>query len=509
MVCPLEVIALLVGLQGDPSESVRQRALHLIQVEDVNRATFLDNRFCHGIELASELQWQICKRTWVSVPQNDNQNVSPPVSVMGSLYNACFRQNRKRRVEFLSCLLRRCESLCNITERTNGQTVQALGSPTSAQSPSNKHLFSKKTTVPKEISRLSHIEGKVDFLANTLSYLPYAVQDEPLLIITWLNRNSTVQTEVFLKRFRELLLVCGAVSRKEGAMQGPMDGSALPSKKGRPNSLQTLMILSGSGKNEGYSCEDTLLFDEDVFRDSMNSETHPLSLLADFSCEARCRERLILLKHFLKYAYNLSSSLCTEYSSDGKLTVDKSRRPKRRRSKVVDLDKNHVGGQTLYGEASANSEEQHNKGTNDWEVSIAFTENALKYPYSSITPIPDEGYKEATSDQLHQRSPDERSIGSARNIIRKSIETFNRLVVLQYHGFDNLVHSRRATGENPRINVLDSETITKRKAHSTNKLKNAPKRKRRRTFKEILSDEDDDNDYTLFNGVEDDDEYIP
>ena len=44
MVCPLDIVPLLVALQGDPEAPIRMSALQLLLIEDEKHPTFLDNR---------------------------------------------------------------------------------------------------------------------------------------------------------------------------------------------------------------------------------------------------------------------------------------------------------------------------------------------------------------------------------------------------------------------------------------------------------------------------------
>jgi hypothetical protein len=52
MLCPLDLIGKLIGLQGDPDYLIRGEALRIIQTEDERRSMFLDNRMLEGIEAA-------------------------------------------------------------------------------------------------------------------------------------------------------------------------------------------------------------------------------------------------------------------------------------------------------------------------------------------------------------------------------------------------------------------------------------------------------------------------
>ena len=56
MVCPLDILAHLVALQGDPHPTIQKEALRLLQVEDAKHPSFLDNRLLDGVELSFDYQ---------------------------------------------------------------------------------------------------------------------------------------------------------------------------------------------------------------------------------------------------------------------------------------------------------------------------------------------------------------------------------------------------------------------------------------------------------------------
>jgi hypothetical protein len=126
MVHPLDVIAWLIGLQGDPEEGIRKSALHLLQIEDERHASFFDNRLLDGMEMAFTLQrlrapGEPVVSQWLvdESGADDEGNLASEspgtmskgkyVSIFAPLYNCCIRPSRKRRTDYVVGLLRRCD----------------------------------------------------------------------------------------------------------------------------------------------------------------------------------------------------------------------------------------------------------------------------------------------------------------------------------------------------------------------------------------------------------------
>lgn len=125
MIHPLDVIAWLIGLQGDPEESIRRSALHYLQVEDERHASFFDNRLLDGMEMAYTLQrlraptdapvsqWfqaeGVGDEGCTAMPSDESAEKGKYVSIFAPLYNCCIRPHRKRRADYVVGILRRCD----------------------------------------------------------------------------------------------------------------------------------------------------------------------------------------------------------------------------------------------------------------------------------------------------------------------------------------------------------------------------------------------------------------
>lgn len=143
MVCPLDIISVLIALLGklllglsslkdlcyvrfisyvlgDLEPRIRSTAMELLLAENEHHPTFLENRLLQGIEASCEFQIRVfgaIAPTDVSLA-NFNQEESKPdlqdgtsLSIFAELYRSCIRPHKKRRVDFLSHMVRRSGQL--------------------------------------------------------------------------------------------------------------------------------------------------------------------------------------------------------------------------------------------------------------------------------------------------------------------------------------------------------------------------------------------------------------
>ena len=59
MLCPLDIIAQLVALQGDVDPDIRKASLNILQAEDQKRSSFIDNRLIEGQVISFERKPQL------------------------------------------------------------------------------------------------------------------------------------------------------------------------------------------------------------------------------------------------------------------------------------------------------------------------------------------------------------------------------------------------------------------------------------------------------------------
>ena len=138
MIHPMDVIAYLIGLQGDPDESIRKTALHLLQVEDEKHSSFFDNRLLDGMEMAFTLQCllkpDLSPVAYFTVSDDAEDENLPRtscicISIFAPLYQTCIRPSKKRRSDFIAGILRRCDNAVrNISTSYNDHVELVLSS---------------------------------------------------------------------------------------------------------------------------------------------------------------------------------------------------------------------------------------------------------------------------------------------------------------------------------------------------------------------------------------------
>lgn len=446
MICPLDVISLLIGLQGDISEDVQRRALQIIQLEDTKNSSFLENRLCEGIEKIPILQRLSANKIWAVQLSSSPKEI--PISVIGSLYSSCFRTNRKRRTIFLTALLRRCDIHCNVTD--DAKNLLSIIDNSFALSPNFPTVFFDiRSQGSNDLScSLFRIKEMVEFLVSTLAHIPYSVLDEVLFVITWLNRKSAVQTDIFLKRFRDLLLLCGAIIGKQGCIQSPMEGDTFSIASNQDPSEADI-----SENTTGSFIEECLQFDEETFQIYEKSgNCVNLSVMHTYTDEATCRQRLILLGHYLKNAYHISSSVCAAYASEGRV----QRHTKKRHGQAAKIiQQSGVNEDILFGEGDTDLRSVPDSSpailtpASKWEAQVCISDYGINHPYAVI-----QQFERGAEDNpgivltlLYLSSSNNRctlfedifstEVDTLRHIVRKGISVFNKLLSLQINGIQN------------------------------------------------------------------------
>ena len=298
VICPLEVIALFVAMQGDPDQNIRKESLRLLHLEDEKHPIFLDNRVVEGMEMSYLHQ---IKTIGVALPldeiisddtNNDIQAALSYSSIFNSIYTTCIQSNRKRRNDFLYGLLKRMEVMLE-NLRVSTITVKSAG----------------------------QIWETISFLATTMCHFSFDHYEEPLQLIYWINRNIPLNSSILLTSMRELLLNFGASKRDVSKMQGPAVGSA-PGKK-------DIKEISLEKEKNSTGWEDGLIFDENVLKEKLsadisdNATTYDINLLEKLvvkSAESRGCEALLRVKSYLKSIYSISDEKCQQYSPNDPVT---------------------------------------------------------------------------------------------------------------------------------------------------------------------------------------------
>jgi hypothetical protein len=300
VICPLEVIAIFVAMQGDPEQYVRKESLRLLHLEDEKHPIFLDNRVVEGMEMSYLHQ---IKTMGIAVPideiisddlNNDLQSSTSYSSIFNSIYTTCIQSTRKRRNDFLYGLLKRMEVMLE-NLRVSTISVKSAG----------------------------QIWETISFLATTMCHFSFDHYEEPLQLIYWINRNIPLNSSILLTSMRELLLNFGASKRDVAKMQGPAVGSA-PGKKDIKD-----LVIEKQKSSSGW--EDGLIFDENILKEKLsanisnkNQSTSDIQLLEKLvikSAESRGCEALLRVKSYLKTIYSISDEKCQQYSPNDPVTT--------------------------------------------------------------------------------------------------------------------------------------------------------------------------------------------
>jgi hypothetical protein len=276
MVCPLDVLAPLIALQGDHDAKIRQESLHMLQTENEKHPTFLANRMIDGTEQC--YLFQVKAIGTVSAVEEYEDGVA---SLFGPFYSTCIRSNKKR--EYLEGMLSRSSSslvklreqmaqhpdsydailhsqmqeirlakekveleassvertaqdssvtgaMSNTANLASEQPKLAIARKMSALSRSNS--FGNRSAkqidnqmIAQNIQDAFDKAGSSDFLCATLASLPFEAIEDPLQLIYLINRNVSVGTSLTLLRLKQQILSMGGELRKVGEMQPPMLGT--------------------------------------------------------------------------------------------------------------------------------------------------------------------------------------------------------------------------------------------------------------------------------------------
>lgn len=322
MVHPMDVFSLLIGVQGDEDEVVRQTALSILLEQDEKCANFLDNRILDGIESAFRMQKLRHGQCFPFLASTSESDVTvlcsltgttcrgvelPPskicTSLMSSLYSSCFRGNKKRRTDFLVGLLRRCEINCHSIADFRDRVVLSLPSEFSEVFKSDSKRVASRQSPNQDLLEESIQRFELtSFFCGVLSSLPFCWADEPLSAIYWISRNSNVSASLFEKHYRSYLrLICAIEYKSPSLDQYSKSKQSLPVPDEIDSTLQgfdELLILRK-------------IISVDLSSDHLGSQILLLSLLA---LEGGCRSVLMRLKCFLKSVFSFSDERCLSFT---------------------------------------------------------------------------------------------------------------------------------------------------------------------------------------------------
>eukprot|EP01038_Epipyxis_sp_PR26KG_P004076 gene4076-5822_t len=548
MLCPLDVIGLLVTLQGDNNEDIRDEALKILQIEDVRHPTFLDNRLLDGVEATFNFQHRILGTSLftiqalarVSSLTENNYNLALGAtsgldkSIFSNLYMSCLQSSKKRKSEFLCGLLRRSNQATSIIAdyyrlkpassslTSNDDSSNHENSEIIMKTPSTSNLRTIRfNQLMDSIQRLSIVQ----FNCCILAYLPLDMIEDALHIVYWINRHVSIPLNTRIDNLRTRLLSAGGLLRGESNVSS-MQPPSLPfkSKPNQPKVTSAQQTLPSANE---------VLFGEELFNAFYNHNNKDnkevmIAELAMAAIELRCLESLIRLKSYIKAAYSLSEEKCQAYSPDNKAFVNPQ-------------------SSSYSGNNSINNNSTGDAGLDRWSGSngVLFSPFAAEsYSTSSFSSDNNIDNNMNQTNSPYELITNELTKSRCREIILCAISDYNRVLFLEERGVDEFKiiasNNSRKRGKKKHADdgndsgsvTSDSESLTKvkrrgkmnsinnnnknddNKNNDNNKAKRKGRdgtkstkmkssRKKRTSFSRL--DEDDDNNDE---DNDEDDEYV-
>eukprot|EP01031_Cornospumella_fuschlensis_P027689 gene27689-33441_t len=289
ILCPLDALANLVMLQTDRDELIRSESLNLLLIQDERHPSFLENRLKEGIEMSFAFQTKIfgCREVMHVTAKGEC------LPYFGPVYQACVQANKKRRQALLQGLVRKVSAL-----KVEASEASLLSSPSNLPS-GDDILFSADQS---------------SYFSSVLACLPFTFVDEVLFLIYTINRTIPHEIGLLLTELRQLVALWWDTDGEvvESAMLPPTMQPPSSSASGRKASLSVKPSLTENNHIQQtiYSYLASLKSVEDVLPILMKA----LILLS----KIRCKESLIRMKAFLKFAYNISDEKAATFDPSTK-----------------------------------------------------------------------------------------------------------------------------------------------------------------------------------------------
>jgi len=302
LVNPLQVLPSVVALLGDSEDKLRSEGLRLLLVEDETHPEFLKQRFVEGVALAFSLQTRV---SGVSRPlvrgdsSKQQQKQQQQQSIFAGVYSQCIRQNRAKRQGILKSLLSLFEHKRAGEVKSWMKNSQAIGSKADAGAGTGAASFKSKKGREREDSDVVLDLSFLSFLAQTLCFLPYDVQEEALFVINHVSRFVSYEGSALLKRFHTGLVDAGVAVAEDSEDELEDDdnegsGNQSPTKKQKSGEAAS---SSDGGGSIGTGTATPAPFQ-----------------LRQLGCESVAVCMLLRVKHYLKEVYHLSNAKCTDYA---------------------------------------------------------------------------------------------------------------------------------------------------------------------------------------------------
>eukprot|EP00752_Nemacystus_decipiens_P012313 g10918.t1 len=360
LVNPVDVVPQLLALGGDSATFVRGEAFRLLTVEDSKNGEFIRTRLLDGLFMAYTFQQHVLCDWRPLLPSTDPAAGGTGVgcSIVGPAYTLCVRPQRPSRYACLRLLLslfsegkawelssflassRDKVGVVGGAARGGSRGVGGVGAatPPSAKRPRSSLSRSaslgwskqgdgggggggsgggpgsrRRPTGPLDMRALS-------FVCCTLAGLPYQVQEEPLFVVDYVNRQMSLQGSQCLELLHTLLL-------RKGVTTPPPDGDDLDDidlevrageRSGRRPSPPPTPRDGTGGAIERSATEPpgalaSTLGWEVAGMELAKAEEESMAHLRKTCSAAAAFSMLLRLKVYLKSAYGLTAARCHSY----------------------------------------------------------------------------------------------------------------------------------------------------------------------------------------------------
>lgn len=534
MLCPLDVISHLVGLQADPEIDIRNEALKILQSEDQKRPNFIDNRMMEGIELGFILQMKLMKDTYATIggipvtSSTDNikavNGAEKYLSVFGPVYSSCLLTNRKRRNDMILGTLKRNSQilLCideyatmsprNMDRKTASNAsrmiVPSQSSSTTFATISNllqlfldhglissASFFDNAIRDETDISAYKlPLEGTKlltqlsSFMISILAYLPFEYFDEPCQVIYWINRNISIASGNMMKNTRKCLNDIGLNENGDHDMQTTsststaMIGTSNNSPRDRPDA------------SSEYSLEVDMI---NVKRVAQSFKKFKYTIVAIRSMISRGLEGFLRLKSYLKVVHDISDEKCLSFRPDDKMPVE------RLRGFTEDffMSNDFISFSPVPESAM------------DLKQLVEITLEIIGNPDIAMKDVSSDDTNNRNTKSKHKQSKSsekaDKDISSIfQNFIHAVAGDYNRVISLFENGADDFtlaVSKRKRKSTNIHVDIKDgldvvadsSANPTKKKGKAVRKSQNGNSGKKRKKFRYSLKDAGEDSDLEI------------
>jgi cohesin loading factor subunit SCC2 len=303
LVNPLQTLPALVALLGDTCSGVRADAFRQLLIEHEKHPEFLQSRVLDGICLCYHFQNTALQDASVII--NEDREMTGAAGgggtglttqcIFGPLYGSCVRGNRKHRNGFLRGLLSLFE------EKTAKDVRAASGAGGAKEGPHRRRSSVGAPTFTGSSSQQGSLDPPfLAFIARVLAFLPFDVQEEPLLLISHISRMVSLEGSALLHELKDIFRKAGIrIPEAEGENEGDSD---MDDEDIRPP--------APAPRDDDEDAPVPMEMDVGV-----NGAVSPklLALLKDKCAAGMAFCLLLRLKFFLKNVYSLSDERCKDY----------------------------------------------------------------------------------------------------------------------------------------------------------------------------------------------------